>query len=74
MFLANVPTPSIHFSPTPQQKHSLDSVTMTQTTSSSEKQTYTVYRQPIAVDRLCLYDVSIPEASGIVLIYVQNIY
>ncbi|XP_056000785.1 pleckstrin homology domain-containing family G member 7-like isoform X2 [Ostrea edulis] len=46
------------------KKHSLDSSAMTvQTTSSSEKQTYTVYRQPIAVDRLCLYDVSHSDAS-----------
>ncbi|XP_062617687.1 pleckstrin homology domain-containing family G member 7-like [Saccostrea cucullata] len=46
------------------KKHSLDSsAMMVQTILANEKRTYTVYRQPIAVDRLCLYDVSPAEAS-----------
>lgn len=46
------------------KKLSLDSSSMmTPSISSNEKQSYTMYRQPIPTDRLCLYDVSPTEAS-----------
>lgn len=42
---------------------------MTPTVSSNEKQSYTMYRQPIPTDRLCMYDVSPSEASGTSILF-----
>lgn len=52
------------------KKLSLDSSSMmTPTISSNEKQSYTMYRQPIPTDRLCMYDVSPSEASGTSILF-----
>ena len=40
---------------------------MTPVASANEKQAFIMYRQPIPIDRLCVYDVSPAEASGIPL-------
>jgi hypothetical protein len=43
-----------------------------QSTSQSDKVQYTVHRQPIALDRLSVHDVSQTEAAG--MIYIMIIY